>query len=192
MSSYRSYTDEELVSLIADNDHAAYTEIYDRYAGVLYIHVRKKINDREAARDLVHDLFVSLWKNRTMFTAKSQLSNYLYVAIRYKAINWLVRERRLAEFEAAMKDIIASEQPLADYLLRERELKQLIEAEARCLPKKMREIFYMSRELHLTHKEIAARLDLSPATVKKQVNNALKILRIKLEAFFAIIWFLNL
>ena len=127
-----------------------------------------------------------------MFTAKSQLSNYLYVAIRYKAINWLVRERRLAEFEAAMKDIIASEQPLADYLLRERELKQLIEAEARCLPKKMREIFYMSRELHLTHKEIAARLDLSPATVKKQVNNALKILRIKLEAFFAIIWFLNL
>jgi len=98
----------------------------------------------------------------------------------------------LAEFEAAMKDIIASEQPLADYLLRERELKQLIEAEARCLPKKMREIFYMSRELHLTHKEIAARLDLSPATVKKQVNNALKILRIKLEAFFAIIWFLNL
>lgn len=178
--------------MVGDDDHAAYTEIYDRYAGLLYVHARKKINDREAAKDLVQDLFASFWKNRTTFSAKSKLSNYLYAAIRYKVINWLVREKQLAEFEAAAQDAVITAQSSADHLVREKELRQLIEAEAERLPKKMREIFYLSRESCLSHKEIAARLDLSPATVKKQVNNALKILRLRLDAFLAMLWFVNL
>ncbi len=184
MFSYRSYTDKELACLLAKGDHSAFTEIYDRYAGILYVHARKKLTNRETARDLVQDLFASLWNRRATFSKDTQLSGYLYAAIRYKVINRIIREKRLTEFEATLVDRVAEEQVLTDYLVREKELRQLIEAEASRLPKKMREIFYMSRELQLSHKEIAEQLNLSQATVKKQVNNALKVLRVKLEAFF--------
>ena len=55
-----------------------------------------------------------------------------------------------------------------------------VEAEIAALPPKMREIFELSRKAHLTHRQIAEKLGLSEKTVKKQVNNSLKILRSKL------------
>jgi len=41
-------------------------------------------------------------------------------------------------------------------------------------------VFELSRKEHLSHKEIAQRLDISEQTVSKHVTNALKILRVKL------------
>ncbi|MNT81059.1 RNA polymerase sigma factor [compost metagenome] len=48
------------------------------------------------------------------------------------------------------------------------------------LPPKMREVFELSRKHIMSHKEIAEQLNISEQTVRKQVNNALKILRSKL------------
>jgi RNA polymerase sigma-70 factor (ECF subfamily) len=45
----------------------------------------------------------------------------------------------------------------------------------------MREIFELSRKDNLSHKEIAAKLNISEQTVKKQVQNALKAIKPKLN-----------
>ncbi|WP_449438768.1 sigma factor-like helix-turn-helix DNA-binding protein [Pedobacter steynii] len=56
----------------------------------------------------------------------------------------------------------------------------LIEKEIASLPSKMKEVFELSRKANLSHRQIAIELDLSEKTVKNQVNNALKVLRLKL------------
>lgn len=61
MSAVSKLNDEELVSLLNKGSQVAYTEIYNRYHGALYIHVFNKIRSREESRDIVHDLFNSLW-----------------------------------------------------------------------------------------------------------------------------------
>lgn len=190
--SYRQYNDEDLVCLMADHDEGAFAEIYERYAGVLYVHARQKLSDRDMANDVVHDMFASLWENRATLTINTNLSTYLYTAIRYRVISVQVREKRFAQFEVFAKDTVEKMAANTDHLVREKELRELIESEVSQLPKKMREIFHMSRQLHLSHREIAEQLDLSPATVKKQVNNALKVLRVKLETLLAIIFFISL
>jgi RNA polymerase sigma factor (sigma-70 family) len=67
--------------------------------------------------------------------------------------------------------------------VREHQLSQLIEQEINQLPPKMREIFVLSRKHNLSHRQIAEQLDIAEPTVKKQVANALKILRTKLGLF---------
>jgi RNA polymerase sigma-70 factor (ECF subfamily) len=57
----------------------------------------------------------------------------------------------------------------------------MIEKEMAALPSGMQKIFELSRREHLSHREIAAQLNISEETVKKQVNNALRILRSKLS-----------
>ena len=47
----------------------------------------------------------------------------------------------------------------------------------------MREIFELSRKKFRTHKEIADELHISDKTVKKQINNAIKILSLRLNIF---------
>jgi RNA polymerase sigma-70 factor (ECF subfamily) len=53
----------------------------------------------------------------------------------------------------------------------------------------MREVFELSRNEQLSHREIAERLDISEQTVKKQVQNALKILKAKLGPLFTMLLF---
>ena len=52
---------------------------------------------------------------------------------------------------------------------------------------KMREIFELGRKQCLSHKEIAQELHISEKTVKKQINNALKILRLRLNIIIGLI-----
>ncbi len=70
-----------------------------------------------------------------------------------------------------------------DFLVRENQLKILIDKEIELLPKRTREIFKLSRRENLSHKEIGAKLLISEQTVKTTINNALKILRVKLGSF---------
>jgi RNA polymerase sigma-70 factor (ECF subfamily) len=48
----------------------------------------------------------------------------------------------------------------------------------------MKQVFEMSRKEFLTHKEIAERLGTSEETVKKQITNSLKLLRVKFDQHF--------
>lgn len=192
MSQYRSYSDEELVHLLVMDDDVAYLEIYDRYAGLLYTHARKKLHCREEAKDLVQELFTTFWKNREGLNVHTKLSNYLYTAVRYRVINHLARKNLQAQYANSREDWPQYETRQTDYSIREQQLQKLIEKEVNALPKKMREIFLMSRQLHLSHKKIASELNLSESTVKKQVNNALKVLRVKLRPLlsFLLVFFI--
>ena len=70
---------------------------------------------------------------------------------------------------------------MTDETIREKELKGIIEREIASLPAKMRAVFEMSRNENLSYKEIAEELCISDKTVKKQINNAIKILRKKIN-----------
>ena len=57
------------------------------------------------------------------------------------------------------------------------------------LPEKCRLIFRLSREEHLSHKEIAERLQISPKTVENQLTIALRRLRHFLEDYAYVFFF---
>ena len=83
---------------------------------------------------------------------------------------------------ASLKVEMESEASAPDSLVRERDLARRIEAEIQSLPPKMRAVFELSRKEHKSYKEISDYLNISDKTVKKQVNNALHILRTKLTS----------
>ncbi len=186
MQSYKSVCDGELVEMLRSDDHGAYTELYDRYADRLYTHVRTKLRDREDAKDVVQEVFTALWNNREGLKPQASLLPYLFAAVRYKVINLLLQRNLHAKYIDAETPKFQEEPTASDHLVRERELQQLINDEVSRLPKKMREVFCLSRDHYLSHREIAERMELSEATVKKQVNNALKVLRLRLGTLLSI------
>ncbi|SHF33777.1 RNA polymerase sigma-70 factor [Pedobacter caeni] len=177
---YIQLSDLELSSLLSAGDEIAYTEIYNRYHGALYIHVFNKLRHREDSRDIVHDLFISLWNNRDKLVLKTTLSAYLYTAVRYKVFDLISHREVASRYLESVVKFSEQEDGITDYVIREKQFLAIIEQEIAALPKKMRRVFEMSRMGNLSHKEIAAELDLSEKTVKKQINNSLKILRKKL------------
>ncbi|SKB41202.1 RNA polymerase sigma-70 factor, ECF subfamily [Sphingobacterium nematocida] len=178
---YKVYSDIEIVALLRDNDERAFKEVYERYYPVLHIHAFKKIDNNEAIKDLLQDVFVSFWKNRDQLTISHSLSAYLYAAVRYKISNYILQQQTANKYLDSLQGYIDQQDSIqTDFLVRHKELNQIIEAEINALPPAMRKIFILSRFENLSHKEIASTLSLSDQTVRTQIKNALRILRKKL------------
>jgi RNA polymerase sigma-70 factor (family 1) len=188
---YQFYTDQDLISLLKDNSQFAFTQIYDRYQGLLFIYACKITQNESEAEDIVQEVLFYLWDKRNVIIFESSLSSYLYSAVRYKFFNLLDRKKVRVNYAESFQAFIDQDSVQADYMVRERELSVLIEKEIALLPKKMRKIFELSRKQHFSHKEIAEKLGISEKTVKNQVNNALKSLRVKLGLLLFFIFLLK-
>ncbi|MCR8562011.1 RNA polymerase sigma-70 factor [Mucilaginibacter sp. BJC16-A38] len=181
MIDYKTLSDSTLLQLLKESDHAAYTEIYHRYFYLLYVHAYKKLRNEEQAKDIIQDLFATLWFKRESGLPDSNLAGYLYTAVRNKIFDLFAHQQVESKYIDSLKDYLSNHSSApTDHLVRENQLKAYIEQSIQALPAKMRVIFEMSRQENFSHKEIAQQLNVSENNVSKQVNNALRILKTKL------------
>jgi RNA polymerase sigma-70 factor, ECF subfamily len=186
----RTLPDHELIDLLKSGEHAAFIEIYERYWTVLYLHARKILRNEAEAEDVVQEIFSSLWLKRENVFLKSTLSSYLYSSVRYKIFNQIEHKKVISDYLRSLQQFIKEGELITEELYREKELAELIEKEIQALPSKMRQIFELSRKQYLSYKEIAEELEISEHTVKSQVSNALRILKLKLGVSAGAILFL--
>ncbi|MCU0389455.1 MAG: RNA polymerase sigma-70 factor [Chitinophagaceae bacterium] len=181
------YHELELAAMIKHGNHAAFTELFERYSPVLYAFALRKVDDKEAASDIVQDVFTKIWTKREEITIEQTVQSYLFAAVRNKALDYIAREenrdRYLKHLTSFLHDSLQN-QNSADEQVRIRMFNQMIEEEIERLPPRMKEVFNMSRKLHMSYKEIAATLGISEETVKSQVKRALAILRPRLQNIF--------
>lgn len=184
---YDSLSDQKLAELLSDEDRNAFTQIFKRYNRILLIHAYKKLEQQEVAEDIVQEVFSTLWQKRASISVANNLSGYLYTAVKNKALDIIVRKKTEARYVDSLKDFVANAAVLTDHLVREKQMREIIEREVAKLPPKMRLVFELSRNQNLSHKEIASQLNLSEQTVTDQIKKALKILRTKMGVCFFLV-----
>ncbi|HWW39398.1 RNA polymerase sigma-70 factor [Pedobacter sp.] len=177
---YHSLSDQDLSTLLREGDKNAFTEIYQRYFKLLYIHACKRLKDEEEASDVVHDLFEFVWSKREQMEITTKLSSYLYAAVRNQIFTLSLRSERKSRYLDSLKDFIEKGEFLTDLYVRERELSKLIEKEIDALPPQMKKVFEMSRKEGMSHKDIANELGTSEHTIRTQIKKSLRILRSRL------------
>ena len=187
MTNYSSLSDYELTALLKAGDRMAFTEIYDRYFWMLHAHAYKWMRNREETRDVIHELFLALWEKRENLSFEPGLRSYLSAAARNRIFNLLSHKRIESEYLTSLNDFMDQGSCITDHLVREKQLMEIIENEIAGMPDKMREVFELSRKENLSHREIAERLDISEQTVRKHVQHALKILRLKLGLYLIMV-----
>ncbi|MBS1500585.1 MAG: RNA polymerase sigma-70 factor [Bacteroidetes bacterium] len=191
MADVSTLGDVDLTDLLKSGDHAAFTEIYHRYKGLLYIFAYKRVGDREEARDIIHELFTALWEKREALNITGNLLSYLYTSVRNRIMDRVARQKVAARYLDQFQEYIDSGHSPADHLARMRNLEELIEREIAALPPKMRTVFLLSRNTELSRKEIAEQLDLSEETVKSHMHHALKTLKGRLGPLFVLLFILH-
>lgn len=180
MPTFSTYSDSDLVPLIKSGNGTAFKEIYDRYWTVLYLHGSRVLKDEEEAKDIVQELFVQIWNKGSELDFGNSLSGYLFRATKNRVLNHIAHKKVKSDYENSLKNFVQEGELITEEHLRAKELAIIIEKEITQLPTKMREVFELSRKEHLSYKEIGASLGISENTVRRQVSNALSILRTKL------------
>lgn len=188
---YTDLNDAELTFLIKQGDHAAFTEVFNRYSSVLYAHAANKLRDDSDARDVVQEMFIRLWAKRERLDAGNNLSGYLYTALRNSIFNLIKHKKVTSAYAETFSKINIQSDVISDHLIREKQFAAMIEAEIAALPPRMREVFELRRKENLSNRQIAQRLSLAESTVADQMKKALKILRVRIGLILVIINYLH-
>ena len=182
-----TYGDAQLFELLCQGNREAFDEIYTRYWDKLYVFVAKAIKDKEPAKDIVQEIFVSLWLRRESLKNSDSLSGYLFTAARFKGITYIQSNLKKTGCELSLVEHFTGRQDTLNEQYAAKELNSIINHEIEKLPEKMRQVYVLSRKEQLSYNEIAEMLQISDKTVKKQISNALKHFRLALnKSFFTI------
>jgi RNA polymerase sigma-70 factor (family 1) len=175
------YTDESLLQRIADNDEEAFRLIYDRYWEGLLVTASMAIRSKDDAADIVQEVFLGIWQRRRELNITGSLKAYLDTSIRYKAIDYIEKNITRRDYLVILQEMAAYHMPAdAELQLQLKQLRETIEQVVSEMPPKMQEVYRLSRQDMLSHKEIAARMNISEETVKKHIQHALEQVKTRL------------
>jgi len=176
----KEFSDPELILLWQDGHEYAFDLIHRRYSVKLLGIAMQKTGDEDAAKEIVQDVFVTLFKNKASCDKISSLFAYLYVILKNRVLDWhrhnLVHNKYVAYATSTAIEADFSTQ----HWIETRELEQQLNAEIEKLPPQCRTVFKLSRQEHFTNREIAAHLEISENTVEQHMRKALRILRTSL------------
>lgn len=181
MSVYQTYSEPQLLCLLKKGDHAAFTEIYERFWEVLADTAYQRLHSHEDAEEVVQEVFVSLYIRRLEISPKTTLIAYLKTALKYRVIDaYRLQQMHYKNISNIIEEnCIPDLQP--DAQLNLKNLQQELLFSVGKLPPKCQEVFTKSRFEHLSHQAIADTMGISISTVKKHLNKAIQILRKELS-----------
>ena len=180
MKTYAHLSDEVLVDLVRNADERAFATLYDRYWAMLYQHARRMLQNEEEAEDVVQETFVIFYNKAATLQLSGNFSGYLYATVRNRILNYFNRNKVKHKYMLSLKHYEENVASFADYDIREKQLVELIEQEIATLPVAQRKAFELSRNAHLSYKEIAEQLGTSEHAVRNNLSRAIRSLKIKL------------
>lgn len=184
---YTCWTDAALLEALRTDDEGAFAELYQRYCYRLFTVACRKLKSREAAEELVQDLFEMLWSKRATLQVQ-QPEAYLLSAIRYRIINYIKSQRVQAGYELYCRLYQPAADQSTEKQLAAQDLSAALQAGLARLPEKSREVFRLSRLEHYTVPEISVRLRLSEKAIEYHITKSLKLLRGYLQEFLLTVW----
>ena len=169
--------ERSLILRLIEGDEDAFCELYATYKNRLIYFAMRFLKSREYAEDVFQDAFTVVWQSRRFINPDASFSSYLYTIMRNRILNQL---RNTANEEKLKESILSQALDYTEDTKREvmlNDLKALISHALQQLTPRQREIFEMSREAQLSHKEIADKLGISVNTVQEHISTSLKLIR---------------
>ena len=175
--------ERELVLRLIDGDEDAFCELYAAYKNRLLYFAMKFVKSREFAEDIFQDAFTVVWQSRRFINPDASFSSYLYTIVRNRILNQIrdmANEDKLKEH--ILSHAVDSANETTNTILFD-DLKDVLSRALEQLTPRQREVFNMSRDLQMSHKEIAEALGVSVNTVQEHISVSLKVIRAYLTKY---------
>ncbi|WP_423126963.1 RNA polymerase sigma factor [Gaoshiqia sp. Z1-71] len=176
-------TNTELLLLLKKGDMIAFNAIYNKYSYKLHEFILMYLKQEEDAEEIVQEVFIKLWKSRDKIDVYSSFESFLFTIAYNASISLLrkrVSEKKSREYLKSLQQIDTTEQVIDE--IQFKELDQKVQSLLEQLTPRQKEIYLLSREEGLTHKEIAQKLNISESTVNNHLVATLKYFKSHIDS----------
>lgn len=173
---------KQLLSRLKQGDEHAFDSIYWKYNGWIYNFAHSLLQNNELSEDLTQTVFLKIWERRAEINVELNFEAYIFTIARnlvYKETeNRLANHAFMQSLEKRMMNSHSSKEEEMDAALLYEHINRLVDK----LPPARKQIYKLSREQHLSNKEIAAKLSISEKTVETQLYRSLLFLKKELSS----------
>lgn len=177
MQDYSLYELQELFKQIAKGDAAAFKALFDVYKKKLYAAACKITKSTDTAEDIVQEIFARMWEKRLQLTDIEDPAAYIFTIAYHESFRYLKRVSTDRQLYESLRLRMKTEDNKTEEGIEVKETQEIVNHVIEELPSQRQLIYKLSREEGLSYKEIAERLHISPLTVKKQLQLALRNIR---------------
>lgn len=173
--------DESLISGAAAGDRDCLAALYDRYAPALLAIGRRILGDRREAEDLLHDVFIEVWRQAGDYDeSRGSVRAWLLMRMRSRALDRRKSAALSKRADLPAPDaVIDAAEPAEDPALGPD--RQAVRRALAALPAEQRQVLELGYFEGLSSSEIAERVRAPIGTVKSRVAAALSKLRQAVE-----------
>ncbi|MFK8045324.1 MAG: RNA polymerase sigma factor [Crocinitomicaceae bacterium] len=167
-------TDEELIKKCTCGDLLAQKTFYEKFAGKMYGVCLRYMGGSDEAQDVLQDGFIKVFDNLGKYQKKGSLEGWVRRIVVNTALDQIRKNKKYID----NVDVDSVSYMLDDnsFIVEELEADDLLKIINK-LPVGYRLVFNLFAIEGYSHKEIAARLDITESTSKSQYSRARKILR---------------
>ncbi|MBC8984944.1 sigma-70 family RNA polymerase sigma factor [Pedobacter sp. N36a] len=177
-----------LLRRVAAGDEDAFSKLFDDYQQQVSGFVFSIIGDKELTQEIVQDIFIKVWQKKEELLEIQKFDAYLFVLSKNYTLNCIRKIQREQQKATEYNTLFPntgeeqSEIDKEDYL-------QVIEKATVQLPPQQQRVFRLRME-GLKNHEIAAQLMISPDSVKKYQQLALKSVTtfVKMHLSYLTLW----
>jgi RNA polymerase sigma-70 factor, ECF subfamily len=163
-----------IVAKIAQQDQAAFSWLYDRYARLVYALTYRILGSVEEAEEIVLDVFAQVWRTADRYDPqRGRVDAWLCLLARSRSLDRLRSLKRSARRveaseQAAIAEPVFDNKPEAELMITER--REIVQAAIGQLPLEQQQVLVLAYFQGLTHKEVAAQTGQPLGTVKTRIR----------------------
>lgn len=175
-------TDKILPGTFNRIDKDLFERSYELYWEKVYAVCYNNIREVEPAKEMVQDIFKSLWERRSELEIQN-IEHYLIRSAKFKTFEYIrnkVSRQKHAEFQ--MMDCLESSNCTEEQVLFNN-LKEKVNVLVDTLPCQCKRVYKMSREQGLSNREIATLLYISERAVEYHITKAMGKLKVGLASY---------
>lgn len=156
-------------------DMKAYRTLYDHLYEPLLRFSFSFVKSKEAAEEIVSDVFIKLWQMRNDLTEINNLKVYLYTVAKNFSLNYITKYYKspLVNIDEIEVETFTAMRTPEDLCISS-DIHSKIKGAINALPPQCRLVFQLVKEDGLKYKEVATVLNISVLTVRNQVAIAVK------------------
>ncbi len=186
LDDYKSLSDIQIMSKVGEYDSKALEELYNRYSPILYSLIKKIVEDKTKAEEVLADVFVLVWKKKNSSNiSDANVYTWLITLARNKAVDIKRRDENsedgMPEYNDDYEDyfIIPKLSESIDPLDLNKALsvKDNIEEALNKLTDAQKYVLLLAYYEGKTQSEIAKQLNIPVATVKSKIKLSLSNLK---------------
>lgn len=170
---------EKLLLEVGSGNEVAFGELLNFYKGQLHSYIIGFTRSLPLTEEIVQDVFLKIWLNRTTLTEIECFKSYLFVIARNHTLDCLKQINRKKKREKEFINTIINQAFIDDQDSLRNKSHEKMEAAVESLPCQQKKI-YLLRNEGLKRMEIARKLNISVETVKKHSILAKRFLKKRL------------